>query len=93
MYLNYGLYRNYDANVEGNREMIRCNIVREHLEALGANTQLIVFMTGAGGLGKSNVISALFAYCKEFVQTLVPTLILGQSLLLQSLELQHLPIK
>ena len=70
MYLNYGLYRNYDANVEGNREMIRCNIVREHLEALGARPQLIMFMTGAGGSGKSNVISAFFAYCKEFCQNL-----------------------
>jgi AAA15 family ATPase/GTPase len=56
----------YDAHIEGNREMIRFNIIWEHLEALGAKTQLIMFMTGAGGSGKSNVISAFYAYCKEF---------------------------
>jgi ATP-dependent DNA helicase PIF1 len=70
VYLKYGHYRNYDANVEGSSEMIRCNIIREHLEALGARPQLIMFMTGAGGSGKSNVISAFFAYCKEFCQNL-----------------------
>jgi hypothetical protein len=70
VYLKFGHYRNYDANVEGSSEMIRCNIIREHLEALGARPQLIMFMTGAGGSGKSNVISAFFAYCKEFCKNL-----------------------
>ena len=79
----------YDANIEGNREMIRFNIIWEHLEALGAKTQLIMFMTGAGGLGKSNVISAFYAFCKEFCQNLDAHF----ELLLQSPELQRLPIK
>lgn len=81
---------NCDTDIEGNRETLRCTIIREHLEALGAKSQLIMFMTGAGGSGKSNVIAAFYAYCKDFVRTLMPTSILGQLLLLPSLELQRL---
>jgi adenylylsulfate kinase-like enzyme len=61
----------YDTNsIEGNREMIRCNIIQEHLEAVGAKTQLIMFMTGAGGSGKSNVKSAFFER-RELIHTYV----------------------
>ncbi len=43
---------------------------RSELEELGAKQQLIMFMTGAGGAGKSNVITALIEYCKEFCANL-----------------------
>jgi hypothetical protein len=46
------------------------HISRIDLESLGAKQQLIMFMTGAGGAGKSNVITALIEYCKEFCANL-----------------------
>eukprot|EP00978_Attheya_sp_CCMP212_P022953 scaffold69409_cov65-Attheya_sp.AAC.1 len=43
---------------------------RSELEELEAKQQLIMFMTGAGGAGKSIVITALIEYCKEFCANL-----------------------
>jgi hypothetical protein len=44
--------------------------LKADLVALGAKPQLLMFMTGAGGAGKSNVIEALIEYCKEFCANL-----------------------
>ena len=44
--------------------------LKTELESLGAKPQLLMFMTGAGGAGKSNVITALIEYCKEFCANL-----------------------
>eukprot|EP00978_Attheya_sp_CCMP212_P034598 scaffold145692_cov63-Attheya_sp.AAC.2 len=46
------------------------NIDRTNLEVMGAKPQLIMFMTGAGGAGKSAVINAFMTYCKEFYSNL-----------------------
>lgn len=46
------------------------NINRTNLEVMGAKPQLIMFMTGAGGAGKSAVINAFMTYCKEFCRNL-----------------------
>jgi hypothetical protein len=37
---------------------------------MGAKPQLIMFMTGPGGAGKSAVINAFMTYCKEFCSNL-----------------------
>jgi hypothetical protein len=59
-----------DMENTGNRLRREENINREELIAMGAKTQLIMFMTGPGGAGKSAVINALLSYCSEFSKNL-----------------------
>eukprot|EP00978_Attheya_sp_CCMP212_P014346 scaffold36442_cov81-Attheya_sp.AAC.1 len=55
---------NHDFNEQQQQNELQST--RSELEKLGAKQQLIIFMTSAGGTGKSNGITALIEYCKEF---------------------------
>ena len=60
----------YDHDFTEQQQETMHHISRTNLKELGAKQQLIMFMTGAGGAGKSNVITALIEYCKEFCANL-----------------------
>eukprot|EP00978_Attheya_sp_CCMP212_P009714 scaffold23143_cov67-Attheya_sp.AAC.1 len=60
----------YNHDVTEQQQETMHHISRTDLEALGAKRQLIMFMTGAGDAGKSNIITALIEYCKEFCSNL-----------------------
>jgi hypothetical protein len=68
----YKMFREAQTEQENAGNLVRRenNINKMELEAMGAKPQLIMFMTGPGGAGKSAVINAFMSYCKEFCTNL-----------------------